>query len=465
MAKIKDDVSEMSRRTFLATVSAAASAPLLGAADAQDLAVKGGRPVRSTPLTTQYEGANFIGEEEKRELDEAVETRSLFRFYGFTQPHKARTFEEEFQRLMGVKYALGVTSGTAALHVAINALGVGPGDEVILPAETWHSDYNAILMTGALPVFCEINESFAMDPDDLRMKITPDTKAIIPSHLSGTVADMDAIMAIAREHNLKVLEDSAEAIGASYKGRRTGSIGDIGIFSFQTAKMMTSGEGGCVITNDPALYERAIRFHDLGGVRPVFRTVLGITDYPRGGQGTAGDRGGETTLGLNYRMNEETGAVLCAQLRKVDTAIANHRRMHQYVAERLKDLPGIKLRPSNDPEGDIAISLDLLLPTQEVRNQFIQAMKAENVPMDVGIQGTRNLPTMGYIEDKVSPHPQWPSFNTVRGKAMKYGAECTPRSIGLKNRYASMYIGPKWTDDDLNDVVTAITKVHAALRS
>jgi 8-amino-3,8-dideoxy-alpha-D-manno-octulosonate transaminase len=465
VTKIKDDVPEMSRRTFLAAVSAAASAPLLGAADAQDLAVKGGRPVRSTPLTTQYEGANFIGEEEKRELDEAVETRSLFRFYGFTQPQKARTFEEEFQKLMGVKYALGVTSGTAALHVAVNALGVGPGDEVILPAETWHSDYNAILMTGALPVFCEINESFAMDPDDLRAKITPDTKAIIPSHLSGTVADMDAIMAIAREHNLKVLEDSAEAIGASYKGKRTGSIGDIGIFSFQTAKMMTSGEGGCVITNDPALYERAIRFHDLGGVRPVFRTVLGITDYPRGGQGTAGDRGGETTLGLNYRMNEETGAVLCAQLRKVDTAIANHRRMHQFVAEKLKDLPGIKLRPSNDPEGDIAISLDLLLPTQEVRNQFIQAMKAENVPMDVGIQGTRNLPTMGYIEDKVAPHPQWPSFNTARGKAMKYGAECTPRSIALKNRYASMYIGPKWTDDDLNDVVSAITKVHAALRS
>ena len=459
----RDDVSDMSRRTFLATVSAAASAPLLGAADAQSLAVKGGRPVRSTPLTTQFEGANFIGDEEKRELDEAVETRSLFRFYGFTQPQKARTFEEEFQKLIGVKYALGVTSGTAALHVAVNALGVGPGDEVILPAETWHSDYNAILMSGALPVFCEINESFAMDPDDLRAKITPDTKAIIPSHLSGTVADMDAIMAIAREHNLKVLEDSAEAIGASYKGKRTGSLGDIGIFSFQTAKMMTSGEGGCVITNDPAIYERAVRFHDLGGVRPVFRTVLGITDYPRGGQGTAGDRGGETTLGLNYRMNEETGAVLCAQVRKVDTAIANHRRMHQYVADRLKGLPGIKLRPSNDPEGDLNISLDLLLPSQQVRNQFIQAMRAENVPMDVGIQGTRNLPTMGYIEDKVAPHAQWPSFNTTRGKAMKYGAECTPRSIELKNRYASMYIGPKWTDDDLNDVVSAITKVHAAL--
>ena len=390
---------------------------------------------------------------------------ACFAFTGSRRPQKARTFEEEFQKFMGVKYALGVTSGTAALHVAINALGVGPGDEVILPAETWHSDYNVIIMTGALPVFCEINETFAMDPEDLKRKITPDTKVVMPSHLSGTVADMDEIMAIAREHNLKVLEDSAEAIGATYKGKRTGSIGDIGIYSFQTAKMMTSGEGGCVITNDPALYERAIRFHDLGGVRPTFQTALGITDYPRGGEGTEGDRGGETMLGLNYRMNEETGAVLCAQLRKMETALANHRRMHQYVAEKLKDLPGIKLRPSNNPGGDIGISLDLLLPTKDLRDKFIEAMTAENVPMGVGIQGTRNLPTMGYIEDKVAPHPQWPSFNTPRGKAMKYGAECCPRSIDLKNRYASLYIGPKWTDDDLNDVVSAVTKVHAALLS
>ena len=461
----KDDVSEMSRRTFLAAVSAAASAPLLGAPNPQRLAVEGGKPVRSARLTTQFEGANFIGEEEKRELDEAVETRSLFRFYGFTPPQKARTFEEEFQKFMGVKYALGVTSGTAALHVAISALGVGPGDEVILPAETWHSDYNAIIMTGALPVFCEIDETFAMDPKDLRMKITRDTKVVMPSHLSGTVADMDEIMAIAREHNLKVLEDSAEAIGATYQGKRTGSIGDIGIYSFQTAKMMTSGEGGCVITNDPALYERAIRFHDLGGMRPTFRTTLGITDYPQGGQGTEGDRGGETMLGLNYRMNEETGAVLCAQLRKMDTALANHRRMHQCVAEKLKDLPSIKLRPSNNPGGDIGISLDLLLPSRDLRDKFIKAMTAENVPMGVGIQGTRNLPTMGYIEDKVAPHPLWPSFNSPRGKAMNYGAECCPRSIDLKNRYASLYIGPKWTDDDLNDVVSAVTKVHAALLS
>jgi 8-amino-3,8-dideoxy-alpha-D-manno-octulosonate transaminase len=416
--------------------------------------------VRSTPLRTNYEGANFIGEEEKREVDEAIDTRSLFRFGGFTPPQKAKTFEEEFQKFMGVKYALGVTSGTAALHVAINALGVGPGDEVILPAETWHSDYNVILLAGALPVFCEIDESFAMDPEDFKRKITPQTKVVIPSHLSGTVANMDAIMAIAREHNLKVLEDSAEAIGAIYKGKRTGTIGDIGIYSFQTAKMMTSGEGGCVITNDKALFERAIRFHDMGSVRATFRPALGMSPPQRGHGGD-----GTTMVGINYRLNEETGAVLCAQVRKMETALANHRRMYRYVTEKLKPLPGIKLRPSNDPEGEIGISLDLLLPSKDLRDQFIKAMTAENVPMHVGIQGTTILPTMSYIADKVAPHPLWPSFNTPRGKAMQYGPDCCPRSVDLKNRYASLYIGPKWTDADLDDVVAAVTKAHQGLVS
>jgi len=456
----RDDVSGISRRTFLTAVSAAASAPLIAGATAPRLAINGGTPVRSTPLRTMQEGANFIGEEEKREVDEAIETRSLFRFGGFTPPEKAKTFEEEFQKFMGVTYALGVTSGTAALHVAINALGVGPGDEVILPAETWHSDYNVIMLAGALPVFCEIDESFAMDPEDFKRKITPQTKVVIPSHLSGTVANMDSIMAIAREHGIKVLEDSAEAIGAIYKGKRTGTIGDIGIYSFQTAKMMTSGEGGCVITNDKALFERAIRFHDMGGVRATFRPALGMSPPQRGHGGD-----GTTMVGINYRLNEETGAVLCAQVRKMETALANHRRMYRYVTQKLKDLPGIKLRPSNDSEGEIGISLDLLLPTKDLRDQFIKAMTAENVPMHVGIQGTTILPTMEYIADKVAPHPLWPSFNTPRGKAMQYGPDCCPRSVDLKNRYASMYLGPKWTDADLDDVVAAVTKVHGALVS
>ena len=145
---------------------------------------------------------------------------------------------------------------------------MGPGDEVILPAWTWHSCYTTILMTGALPVFAEVDESFTLDAADVEAKITPQTKVIMAVHLFGAPADMDRIMAVARKHGLKVLEDVAQSAGAQYKGKRLGTIGDAGIYSFQLHKMITAGEGGAVVTADPMVFERASRFHDLGLLRP-----------------------------------------------------------------------------------------------------------------------------------------------------------------------------------------------------
>ena len=161
------------------------------------------------------------------------------------------------------------------MHTALTALGVGPGDEVILPAWTWYSCYYTILMTGALPVFAEVDDSFTLSPEDLERKITPQTKAVMVVHLFGSPANMDAIMEVARRHNIKVLEDSAQDAGGQYKGQRTSTIGDIGIFSFQLHKMITAGEGGAVATNDPLLYERAVRFHDLGLLRPPTQAQVG----------------------------------------------------------------------------------------------------------------------------------------------------------------------------------------------
>ncbi len=447
----RGDISEMSRRTFLAAVSAVASAPLLAGGDNQELAMNGGKPVRSTTLTTRFEGAQFINDQEKTEVTEAVESRNLFRFYGLSTPQKVRKFEVEFAKFMGVKYALAVTSGTAALHCALNALGVGPGDEVILPAWTWYSCYNTILLTGALPVFAEVDESLSMDPEDLAKRITPQTKVIMVVHLFGAPAEMDRIMAVAREHNVKVLEDSAQCVGGQYKGKRTGSIGNIGIYSFQINKMITAGEGGAVVTSDALLYERAIRFHDLGEARPSLQAILGKAeaDVP-------------SLVGLNYRMNEMTGAVMGAQLQKLETILVQQRRSYRWVKDRIKDLPGIKLRASRDPEGEIGLAIDLLLPTKELRDKFLTAMKAENVPMSV-IGAAVVLPPEPYIANKAVPHPEWPSFNSPRGKTIRYGAECCPRTVDLFNRAATLAIGPKYTDSDLNDIVTAITKVYRLL--
>ncbi len=458
-----NDIEKLSRRTFLASVPIAASVPLLhGATGATGtegakgtdtgLALNGGTPVRTTILNTSCPGSQFYDHHEQNLADEAISTHGLFRWYGpegRPQPTKVATFENEFAKLLGVKYVLGITSGTAALHTALTALGVGPGDEVILPAWTWYSCYYTILMTGALPVFAEVDDSFTIDPKDLERKITPQTKAVMVVHLFGSPCNMDAIMEVARRHNIKVLEDSAQCAGGQYKGKRTATIGDIGIFSFQLHKMITAGEGGAVVTNDPLLYERAVRFHDLGLLRPPTQAQVGNGAMPY-------------FMGLNYRMNEMTGAVMLAQLRKLDNILAQQRRRGGYVVERVSRIPGIKMRRSNDRNGELHLTVDLLLSSQELRDQFLKAMKAENVPMERPSAAVV-LPAQPPIANKAVPHPAWPTFNSPRGKELRYGADSVPRTMEIFNRTATLTVGPKYTDRDLDDIVAAITKVYTAL--
>jgi len=453
----RNDIGKISRRTFLASVPIAASVPLLHeATEAKGtdtgLALKGGAPVRTTILSTSCPGSQFYDQHEQDLADAAISTHGLFRWYGpegRPQPTKVATFEKEFAQVLGVKHVLGITSGTAALHTALTALGVGPGDEVILPAWTWYSCYYTILMTGALPVFAEVDDSFAMDPRDFARKITPQTKAVMVVHLFGAPADMDPIMQVARRHNLKVLEDSAQCAGGQYKGKRTSTIGDMGIFSFQLHKMITAGEGGAVVTNDPLLYERAVRFHDLGLLRPPTQAQVGTGAMPY-------------FMGVNYRMNEMTGAVLLAQLRKLDGILAQQRRRGGYVIERVSRIPGIKMRRSNDWKGELHLTVDLLLSSQALRDQFLKAMKAENVPMERPSAAVV-LPAQPPIANKAVPHPAWPSFNSPRGKELRYGADSVPRTMEIFNRTATLTVGPKYSDRDLDDIVAAVTKVYTAL--
>jgi 8-amino-3,8-dideoxy-alpha-D-manno-octulosonate transaminase len=437
----------MKRRSFLAGVPAVASAPLLAQ---QELAIHGGKPVRTTRFpASSYPGTQFYGEQEQRELLEALESRSLFRWYGPNTPKKVARFEEEFGKFMGARYTLAVTSGTAALHVAMAALGAGPGDEVIMPAWAWYACYNAILLTGALPVFAESDESFNIDPGDIEKKITPRTKVIMVLHLIGCPGDMDRIMAIARKHNLRVLEDAAQSVGGQYKGRRLGTIGDIGIYSFQISKTITAGEGGAVVTNDPLLFERASRAHDLGMLRPGHQAALGKASMLG-------------FVGTNYRMNEMTGAIMCAQVRKLETILSLFRRTARSIREQIQNVPGIKLRQIPDLDGEIGLAIYVLLGTKELRDKFVAAMRAENVPASPP-SGSLVLPTAPYIENKVALHADWPSFNTPQGKAMRYGAGCCPRTTDIFQRAAGIPLGPKYTESDANDIVTAIRKVHRAL--
>lgn len=432
----------MNRRDFLAGAAVSAA----GAARADDtgqLAVNGGAPVRTKPLTGPNWGPQYYDDKEQAQLQEVLESHNPFRFANPIDKSKVALFENECAARMRTKYALAVTSGTAALHTAMAALEVGPGDEVILPAWTWYSCYSTVILAGALPVFAEIDESFNLDPGDIEHRITPQTKVIMAVHLQGNPADVDPILAIARKHGIKLLEDASQSVGASYKGRPLGSMGDMGIFSLQQSKTITAGEGGVVVTSDAYLFERACRFHDIT-VRRDFPTRLRYLP------------------GLNYRMNEFTGGVLLAQVRKLDTIIGDVRRNARRVYRGIDGLAGARLRQLPDPEGELGTGIFLGFRSKEQRDRYVQAMKAEGVPVSAP-GGSVILPVVPEIESKVTVTPRWPSFASERGRNIRYGRECCPRTIDILSRFAGVLMSPKYTERDTTDAVAAIRKVHPAI--
>ena len=443
------------RREFLTTVGAAGGASILVgrgslAAEAKEkLAIDGGTPVRKSALHSGPYGPQYYDEVEKRELIEVLDSKAPFRWRG--DGSKTLQFEKAYAAHIGVKRAIGVTSGTTALYTAMAALEIGPGDEVILPAWTWYADYDAIVLSGALPVFVEIDGSFNIDPAEIEAKITPRTKAVIAVHLQGHTADMDPILEIAKKHKLRVLEDCAQCLGGRYKGKYVGSIGDIGINSFQLSKSITSGEGGAVVSNDPELFERAVRFHDVGVIRSPYKEDL------KGGMMAA-------FASCNFRMNEFTGAVLKGQLQKLETICKGLRTNARKVRQGIADLPGLKMRTTHDEDGDLGMGVFLDMGTRERRDKYLRAMRAEGIPAS-GPGGSVILPTDERIEKKVTLHPDWPSFNTPQGKAIRYGAEICPRTIDIIGRAGGVRMDPHYTDQDIKDVIAAIRKVHTAMNT
>ena len=228
-------------------------------ADVEKLAIDGGTPARAQLDAWVRPGGMMIGEEEKQAVLEVLEHQNLNRFQGRSTPgpSKVTQFEEAFARHKGTRHAVAVTSGTAAIITALVAVGVGPGDEVIVPAFTYIASFGAVVAAKGVPIVCEVDDSLTMDPADLEKKITPRTKAIMPVHMDGVPCDMDAIMEIARKYNLRVVEDTAQANGGSFHGRKLGAFGDAGAFSMQINKIITAGEGGVVTCSDDEVYHRA----------------------------------------------------------------------------------------------------------------------------------------------------------------------------------------------------------------
>jgi len=438
----------INRRNFLLSSTLAGLAA--GAAAGQ---TDPGKPKPRVRPSADYYGPQFYGQEERDQLMEVVDTGCPFRWYGpgNQQPAKVATFEKEFAAAMQSKYCLAVTSGTAALQTAMAALEVGPGDEVILPAWTWHSCYSAVVLAGALPVFAEIDESFNIDPADIESKITPQTKAIIAVHLQGNPAEMDSILAIARKHKLKVLEDCAQSVGGSYKGKPLGSMGDIAIYSLQLNKTITAGEGGAVVTNDPVLFERAGRFHDVGSLRGLHQAMVGKAQL-------------QPFVGCNFRMSEFTGGVLLAQTRKLARIVAGTRAAAARIYQGLADLPGIYFRQRPDPAGEIGVGVFVRFKSKDQRDRYVSALRREGVAAG-GPSGSVVLPIQEYIENKRTVHPAWPTFNSERGRSIRYGAACCPRTIQILEQFGGVAVGPKFTKQDTDEIVGIVRKVYPDIMS
>lgn len=406
-------------------------------------AASGGDPPSIDP---GFVGPQFFDQEEERALLEVLESGSPFRYWGPGRPLKVERFEEHFARYMGTRFALGVSSGTAALDCAMAGLGLGPGDEVIVPAYTWWSDYTCVVHAGALPVFAEIDATLNLDPTDFERKLTPRTKAVIAVHLLGGPCDLEPILEIARRRGIAVVEDCAQCVGGSYRGKKLGAWGAVGIYSFQINKMITAGEGGALVTSDPAWFERAARFHDMGTIRQLFLDRTGGASQV------------QTFAGENFRMNEFTGAVLGAQLGKLDAMVGAMQQSARSIYAGIQDLPGIRLRKRPDPNGDIGYTVCFEMKDRTGRDRCLDALRQRKVPAST-LSGSVLLPVEESVIRKRARHPAWPSFTSAEGKAIRYGPECCPQTLGVFDRFVQVRVGAKYTPRINEYIVRTIREV------
>jgi 8-amino-3,8-dideoxy-alpha-D-manno-octulosonate transaminase len=312
-------------------------------------------------------GFELWSDKERKEVNEVLETGILMR-YGFDGPRKgiwkSKELEAAICQTFGSKYAQLTSSGTSALTTAMSALGIGYGDEVIIPSFTFVASFEAIISVGAVPVLVDVDDTLTLAPDAVRKAITPKTKAIMPVHMCGSMADMDALLAICKENNLLLLEDACQSIGGTYKGKHLGTIGDAGTFSFDFVKTMTCGEGGVVMTNS----------------EDVLIKSDGFTDHGHDHKGGA-DRGADLHpfIGYNYRISELHAAVGLAQIKRLPEFLSIQKRNHAQLKNILSQLPEIFFRRIPDPDGDSCSFVSWFLPTEEITRAVVAEMKTKGI--------------------------------------------------------------------------------------
>ncbi|MBP1994939.1 DegT/DnrJ/EryC1/StrS family aminotransferase [Paenibacillus eucommiae] len=405
-----------------------------------------GKPLFEKPLEGHYPGATAMGAEEAAALSAVAMARSPFRYYGLDLQHQTRSFEDHFARYLNVRYTLGVTSCTAALFVALKALQLGYGDKVAVPAFTFLATAGAVVSAGAVPVFIDIDDSMGIDPLDLDRKLAADNeiRAVIIVPLLGYPCDMAALLAVAAKHGVRVIEDVAQSCGASYAGRKLGTFGDIGVFSFQMNKLITAGDGGAVVTSDPALFIRAVRYHDQGIFREQERYGLQSPDEA------------DAFAGLNFRMSEFTGAAMGAQLVKLPDILRRMRIVHDLVRGELQArAPQLRLRKLYDEEGCAGCYVALVLPTPDIAQEFIRALAADNITSYLLYGGMplfrRDIFRLRRTAEKDDFPYNYPFRNPIEDPE-----QSCPCAIDLCPRTVFIPISPDFTREDGELLVTGI---------
>ena len=441
------NTNDLTRRQFIAAASAGSLAavasrtiPAYGniAKKASKLAILGGEPVRKNKSWPNwpYWDENVIDS-----IVKTTKSRIWCRIQ--SESGTVPTFEKKFAQLLGTKFCVATGSGTQALHTCVEALGIGPGDEVITSPYTDPGTIASILSARALPVLADLDrESYQLDPDDVERRITENTKAIMPVHIMGQPCHIDRIMEIAQKHNLRVIEDAAQAHLAEYKGKKLGTIGDLGCFSFQSSKTIACGEGGAIIGNDEELMDKCYTVHNHGTSR----------------------RGRTEVAGPKYRMNEFEAAVLLGQLPSVEERFARRNENAAYLTSRIKDIPGIV--PQKLYEGTASGSFYIYAMTYRKehfnnadRTKFLKALRAEGVSLDGYIgQGLHKEP---WIEHILNSKVYQKMFAPERLQRYRQENRCPNCDQVCQEMVMIWATGPLLgSKEDMDDIADAIVKVY-----
>jgi len=415
----------------------------------EKLALFGGKPVRRKPFAPY----NFIGKEELRAASKVISSGVLSKFIGCYDPDflggpKVLELETKWAKYMGAKYAISINSCTSGLYAACGAVGIGPGDEVIVSPYTMTASASCVLVYNAIPVFADVDEdTFCVSPKTIEKVISPRTKAMVVVHIMGHPADMDGIMKLARKHNLKVIEDCAQAPGAEYKNKKVGTIGDIGVFSLNYHKTIHTGEGGVAVTDDKELANRMrlIRNHAEAVVED-----MGVTNIVN-------------LLGFNYRMTEIEAAIGIEQLKKLDRLTKPRIKLANYLTQKLSNVEGIT-PPVVKPLTKHVYYIYAIKYEEKVigipRDIFIRALKAEGIPFYNGYSKPLYLQPI-YQKQIVYGNKGCPFTCKYYSKKVNYKKGICPTAEKLYEKEL-MYTNlcrPLLTFKDMDDIVTAIKKV------